>query len=178
MSEFTAPGVRDVDPFAGDPDLSDVGAEEVSDLDDLRSEIEAEVNESVSPVTVIPVLGRPRYTVRFRTDFTGQDIDSLRKRARNKRMSEGIDGVKFAALLLAFACKGILRDGEEMSGSLGVDQPVVFTTTEFQAILGTGNADETVRKFYGLEGHVDAAARRLMAEAGWGEEFDALDPTE
>lgn len=186
MSDFTAPGVaasnrlEDAvdeyrDAIAQDPDLAGLGDEEVSsDLDDLR----AELNADVSPTTSIPVLGRPGYAVRFRTDFTGRDLDLLRKRAKDRKMSDGIDGVKFASLLLAFTAQGITRAGAELSEQLGTTAPVTFTTREFQELMGTTTADTTVRKFYGLEGHVDAAARRLMTEAGWGDEVDAMDPTE
>lgn len=156
-----------------DPDLDGLGDDvEPSDLSDLRAELNAEV----APTTVIRVDGRPKYAVQFRTDFTAKDLDSLRKRAKNKRMSDGIDGVKFAALLLAFTCQAIRRDGADLD--LGTDKAVTFTTREFQELIGTADADSTVRKFYGLEGHVDAAARRLMAEAGWGDEADLADPTE
>lgn len=158
----------------GDPDLDDLDNEASTDLDDLA----AELNADVAPTTTIAVTGRPGYAVRFRTDFTGKDLDSLRKRAKNKRMSDGIDGIKFAALLLAFTCQGITRAGRELAEDLDTKGPVTFTTRELQELIGTADADSTVRKFYGLEGHVDAAARRLMVEAGWGDEVDAMDPTE
>lgn len=148
-----------------------------SDLDDL----EAELTAAVTPSTVIPVLGRPAFAVRFRTDFTGKELDALRKAAADKRFADGIDGVKFAALLLAKTCLGILRHDSEdaMREALGVTAPVTFVTRELQGKYATtGSADATVRKFYGLEGHVDATARRLMAEAGWGDDVYATDPTQ
>lgn len=162
-----------------DPDLDNLDTgEDRSDLDDLRAELTA----TVAPTTTIPVLGRQGYAVRFRTDFTGRDLDALRKKARNKRFVDGVDGIRFASLLLAFAAQGITRQGRELGEQLGADGPVTFTSPELQDLLGTRNdpnpADATVRKLYGLEGHVDAAARRLMAEAGWGDEVDAEDPTE
>ena len=168
MTAYTAP-----EPL--DPDLALDGDDEAgSDLDDLRAELTA----AITPTTTIPVPGRPRYAVRFRTDFTGKDLDGLRKKAKDKRMSGGVDGVRFASLLLALTCQGITRDGVELSEQLGVSGPVTFTTRELQELLGTPNADSTVRALYGLEGHVDSAARRLMVEAGWGDEVDAMDPTE
>ena len=173
-SEFTAPGTPTVDDV--DPDLAGIGddEQEASDLDALRAELNAEV----APTTTIPVAGRPGYAVRFRTNFTGRDLDSLRKKAKDKRMVDGIDGVRFASLLLAFSCQGITRNGRELAEDLDLNAPATFTTRELQELLGTTTADATVRKLYGLEGHVDAAARRLMTEAGWGDEVDALDPTE
>lgn len=172
-SEFTAPGT----PRDTDPDLDALSRDDdevTSDLDDLR----AELNADVAPTTTIPVTGRPGYAVRFRTDFTGKELDKLRKLAKDKRMVDGIDGVRFASLLLAATCQGITRNGRELAEDLELAKPVTFTSPELRELLGTVNADETVRKLYGLEGHVDAAARRLMVEAGWGDEVDALDPTE
>lgn len=171
---FAAPGLRDLDEDRLDPDLAGIGDEaEPTELDDLRAELTA----AVTPTTTINVEGRPGYAVKFRTDFTGRDIDTLRKRAKNKRFTDGVDGIKFAALLLAFTCKGITRKGEPLElGQAG--DVVTFTTPELQEMLGTNDADSTVRKFYGLEGHADAAARRLMVEAGWGDEADVSDPTE
>lgn len=167
MTAYTAP-----EPL--DPDLALDDDTASSDLDDLKAELTA----VVAPTTTIPVLGRPAYAVRFRTDFTGKDLDGLRKKAKDKRMTDGVDGVRFASLLLALTCQGITRNGRELSEDLGTSAPVTFTTPELQELLGTANADTTVRALYGLEGHVDSAARRLMVEAGWGDEVDALDPTQ
>lgn len=174
-SEFTAPGTPSLDDVIGsDPDLEGIGQDDPTDLDAIA----AELNAAVAPSTTIPVLGRPDYAVRFRTDFTGNDLDSLRKRSRNKRMTDGIDGIKFSALLLAFTCQGITRKGRGLEEDLGADRAITFVSTELKELLGNPgmSADDTVRKFYGLEGHVDATARRLMVEAGWGDEVDA-DPT-
>lgn len=179
--DFTAPGTP-VDTIADrltvDPDLDNLHLDqpEPSDLDDLRAELTAQV----APSTVIKVLGRPRYAVRFRTDFTGKDLDNLRKRAKDKRYKDGVDGIRFASLLLALTCEAILRDGKPLD--LDGTSPVTFTSRELQDLLGTaGNpnpADATVRALYGLEGHVNAAAEKLMTEAGWGDEADVADPTE
>lgn len=171
--DFTAPGTTaTADPF-GDPDLDNLDAPEAtSDLDDIAAELTAEV----APTTTIVVEGRPDYAVRYRTNITAQDLDSLRKRAKNKRFSDGIDTVKFSSLLLAFTAQAIIRKGTDLE--LDGVTPVTFTTRELQAVYGTGDADTTVRKFFGLEGHVDAAARKLLTEAGWGDEADTADPTQ
>lgn len=157
-----------------DPDLDDLDTGDVDDLTDLR----AELNADVSPTVTLDVTGRPGWQITYRVDFTGRDVDLLRKKAKDRKFADGVDGVRFAALLLGLTCQGIHRTGKDLPGALGVDGPVLFTTPALQDLLGTSNADTTVRKLYGLEGHVDAAARRLMAEAGWGDEADLADPTE
>lgn len=155
-----------------DPDLDglDLGTED-SDLDQL----DAELGALDAATTVLEVPLRPGYTVRCRTDFTGADLEKLRKAARDKRYADNIDGVKFAALLIASTAEAILRQGDPLV--LDGASPVTFTTPELRARYGTANAADTVRAFFGREGHVDAAARRLTSEAGWGDDLYAVDPT-
>lgn len=155
-----------------DPDLAglDLGAED-SDLDQLDEELGAIADTS----TVLEVPLRPGYSIRCRTDFTGADLEKLRKAARDKRYADGLDGIKFAALLIAANTTAILRQGEPLA--LDGVSPVTFTTPELRARYGTANAADTVRAFFGREGHVDAAARRLTTEAGWGDDLYAVDPT-
>lgn len=171
--DFTDPTATAASDLTGDPDLDELalGADS-SDYDELADELSALTDLS----TVIEVIKRPGYGVRCRTDFTGLDIDLIRKKCRDKKFSDGIDGVKFASLLLASFATAILRNGEllELDGV----SPVTFTSKPLQERMGTATADATVRKFYGLEGHVDAAGRRLMNEAGYGDEVYATDPTQ
>ena len=169
---FDGPGLRDQ--AHPDPDLDGLDAlgSEGSDLDDLRNELTAKVAET----TTIPVTGRPGYAVRCRLDFTSRDLDGLRKRCKDKRFVDKVDGIKFAALLLALTTVAVVRHGRDLE--LEGVSPVTFTTPEFQGVYGTADAQSTVRAFYGLEGHVDAASRVLLEEAGWGDEAYAADPTE
>lgn len=155
-----------------DPDLDnlDLGAED-SDLDQL----DAELGAITAATTTLEVPLRPGYSIRCRTDFTGADLEKLRKAARDKRFADGLDGVKFAALLIASNTDAILRQGDPLV--LDGVSPVTFTTPELKTRYGTANAADTVRAFFGREGHVDAAARRLTSEAGWGDDLYAVDPT-
>lgn len=177
--DFTAPGLLDdsnrghLDETYRDPDLDNLHLDDAqdNDLDDLRAELTAKVAES----TTIEVLGRPGYAVRCRVDFTGKDLDLLNKRARDKRFAGGVDGIKFASLVLAFTCLAIVRQGKDLE--LEGTSPITFTSPELQRLLGTDSADATVRALFGLEGHIDAATKRLLDEAGWGDEAYAADPT-
>lgn len=156
----------------GDPDLDELTlGEDVNDYDSLDDELTAITDLT----TVIEVPKRPGYGVRCRTDFTGLDIDLIRKKCRDKKFSDGVDGVKFASLTLASFAVAIIRNGEEFT--LDGEGPITFVSKPLQERMGTTTADATVRKFYGLEGHVDAAGRRLMNEAGYGDEVYAVDPT-
>lgn len=201
MTEFTAPGVEGLDPdkfdhlaadagpgptlstYAGDPDLEALtggnpaaGMGAGSELDDLKAELHADVTAT----EVLAVDGRPRYSVRFRTDFTGKDLDLCRQLSRDKSYEDKLDGVKFGALLLAKTCVHILRDGQvlELGGKVAT-----LTEPEFMDLMlrpderGPLKAVDVVRRFYGLDGHVDAAARKLLEVAGWGDEARKADPT-
>lgn len=161
--------------LAADPDLGALDKlEPSSDLEDIRAELTA----TVTPTTTIEVTGRPGYSVTFRTDFTGKDLDLLRHRCKNRRFVDGFDGVKFAALLLGFTCQGITRKGTDLADQLDTTGPVTFATRALQELYGTADVDSTVRKFYGLEGHVSTTATQLMTEAGWDDEATVADPTE
>ena len=171
--DFTAPGVTS-STLTGDVDLDALalGEDSSSDYDDLDAELGA--IEDLS--TVIEVPKRPGYALRCRTDYTGLDVDLIRKKCRDKKFADGVDGIKFASLLLGVMTTAILRNGEELE--LDGTSPVTFATPALQARMGTSSVDQTVRKFYGLEGHVDAAGRRLMNEAGYGDDVYAVDPTQ
>jgi len=156
----------------GDPDLDAIAlGEDGSDYDDLDTEL----RELADLTTLIEVPKRPGYALRCRTDYTGLDVDLIRRKCRDKKFSDGIDGIKFASLLLATMTTAIVRNGVDLE--LDGTSPVTFVSKPLQERMGTGTADATVRKFYGLEGHVDAAGRRLMNEAGYGDEVYAGDPT-
>lgn len=170
---FDAPGLTDAQPAAGAPDeeTPDLSVGSLStDLADLAAELAPITTETVD----LEVPLRPGYSVRCRTDFTGLDLDKWRKAARDKKFIDGIDTIKLAALLIGATCTAILKGGREVLSDGAV---VTFATAEFRGQLGTTVVEQAVRRFYGQEGHVDAAGRRLLNEAGWGEEVYVVDPT-
>lgn len=167
----------DTAPLPPDDDTTAVGTE-VSDLDAIREELakppaEDAVNED--DFTTIAVDTRPGYSIRCRLDFTGHDLDRWRKAAHNKRFTDKLDGIKFAALLIGATCVAVLRNGKPVSqDGEPIDYP--FQNRAFMGTLGGHDVDSTVRAFFVREGLVDAAARRVTLEAGWGEDVYA-DPT-
>ena len=166
MPEFTDPTAT-----AHDEDLDALALGEVaSDVDDLDDEL-AQLDDST---IVLEVPRRPAYGIRCRTDFTGRDLDLIRQKCRDKKFTSGIDGVKLSALLIAANTIAIVRNGVDLE--LDGEAPITFVSKPFQKRMGTATADATVRAFYGLEGHVDAAGDRLLAEAGWGDSVYTVDP--
>lgn len=178
MSDFTAPGVtpqtRD-ELLAADPEL---GAMPVDD--DLESDLDAierELTADAALTTLVPMELRPGWAVRCRIDFDGKALDGLRKQAKDRKFADGVDGTKFAALLVASQAEAIVRQGKDLTLP-DVDGPVTFLTRELQERIGVGTAREAVLKLFAAPGQVDKAGRILLAEAGYSEEGESLeDPT-
>lgn len=163
------------DDAAADPDLANTdttggGADPDNDLDVIANELGGDLAVEVIQV---PVEGRDGWVGHYRSDFTGRDIDGLRKQAKDRKFADGFDGIKFGSLLLGLTCVGISRHGQDMvlDGSA-----LTFASKGLQDSLGTRGVVATVRKVYGgRDGFIDAAARKIMEDAGWGD--DAPDPS-
>lgn len=154
-----------------------------SDLDDLRAELidPPAATDDGDPYagddfTTVPVTTRPGYAIVCRLDFTGRDLDRWRKAARDKRFEDKLDGIKFAALLLGATCVAVLRHGRVLRHD-GEPMDVPFQHPAFMGLYGASTVDATVRAFFKREGVLDAAARTVTTEAGWGDEVYATDPT-
>ena len=143
-----------------------------SDLTRLKADLESETRTDV----LLAVPGRPLYSARFRTDVSGDEIDRWRKSAKSKRHVDGIDSVKFAGLILANTCLEVIRDGEVLTDSEG--DPITFRSVElWKGTLEAATAASGVLKFYGRDGHANAASNTVLGESGWGEDLLPLDPT-
>lgn len=176
-NDFTAPGLDDspramLDETYPEPDL--VVGSTTNDLDALRDELAAQADQADEDVTTLEVPSRPGYAIRCRLDFTGLDLDRFRKAARNKRLADGLDNVRFSALLIGATTTAILKNGKPITDE-GI--PVTFATPAFRQLYQAANVDEAVRGFFKREGLIDAAARKLADEAGWGDEVYTADPT-
>ena len=166
----------DVDDVLG---LNDVEPDETdnSDLEAIRGELVAGGGVDTK---LLEVEGRPGYAVEFRLDFTSRDVDRIRKAAHDRTFADKVDGIKFAALLLAKTCVAIHRNGApiELDG-----RPATFTEPEFLDLLKRDGerqpvkAVDGVRRFYVLEGRIEAHARTVMEAASWGDEAREVDPT-
>ncbi len=175
--ETPLPGAAYVDPdlaaLAGDaPDTAE------TPLDDLAAELAEDLDVSVT----LPVEIRPRWKVKFRTDFKSREVEKIRKQCHDKAFSDKIDGAKFAALLIATTCVAIYRDGNPVPLESG--REATFMEPEFLDMFKRPadgpaplKAVEAITRFYGGDGRIDAIAKQLMEEAGYGSEVVAVDPT-
>lgn len=183
--DFTAPGTPRTDAEReADPQLEpglEVGTDS-SDLDDLRAELVEPVDQGAEDpyagedFVTVPVTTRPGWAIVCRLDFTGRDLDRWRKAARDKRFEDKLDGIKFAALLLGATTVALLRDGKPVQHE-GETIDLPFQHRAIMGLYSARTVDETVRAFFRREGVLDAAARRVTTEAGWGDEVYATDPT-
>lgn len=140
-----------------------------SDLDLLRADLpELKVQD-----TRLPVPGREKYEVAFRTNIDEPELEGWRKRCKSKQHTDGIDGIKLGKLLLANTCVGIYRDGKQLLDSEG--DPLKFAHQEFLSLLGTPSAAEAVKGFYQLDSSISSVSQAVMRAAGWGDELDPLD---
>lgn len=136
------------------------------------AQIKADVADDGPEPSTFPIPGRPGYTATFRADLQWHELDTWQKRAKGKR---GVDNAKYGALLLANACLELHKGGRRLVDEAG--DPLNFRHPELLAILEVRSASDAVRRFYGRDGDVDAAARAVMAESGWGDDLQPLDPT-
>lgn len=144
-------------------------------LDDLRAELAEEVG--AEPLT-LPVPARPRYSVRYSTDVDGELLSRWTKASKDRHAPNGVDELSLACRILANQAIGVLRDGDEL---LDEGKPLRFRSRAFLDILGVGSPTEAVRKLYGRDGHVQAAALEVLRSAGYDDDAlataSAADPT-
>jgi hypothetical protein len=100
----------------------------------------------------------PRYVVTYRAD---------------------LDGKKFAGMIVAATCDEIVRDGRRLDDDAG--RPLRFNHRWLMNALHAATAAECAAKFYANDAELDAVARAVMTESGWGEDAQAaatpMDPS-
>ena len=152
-----------------DPELVTPGP--TTALDELRSELAAEV---ATPPLTLAVPGRTDYAVRYSTELAHEQLTAWRKTARDKQAPEGIDELRWASIVLANQAEVVLRKGVEVELD---GRPANFQHEGFRGMLGADlRATAAVRKFYGRDSDVIAAALAVIRAAGYGDDADA-DPT-
>ena len=114
----------------------------------------------------LPVMERDGYEVVYNKMV---DYDDLQLWMQSCRTRQGINELKMSCIVLGNQCIGIKRHGEMLVHD---GQSVTFRTPEFKRIFTGGDgqvpsAIDTVKRFYGLDGHVLQTARYLMREAGY-----------
>lgn len=161
-------------------DLPDDGAEapvagaHVSDLQAIAAELAETLAEHVD----VPVPTREGWSVRCLTDVSADDLDAWRKAAKSKRHEDGINAAKLMRLVLANKVVGIIRHGVPLVDGHGED--LSFRHRGFWPLVGITRKDATasdvVKAFVVKDGAIDAMAKTVLEESGWGDDLTP-DPT-
>jgi len=139
-------------------------------LNELRRVIEKEVRR---PNIEIDVPDREGVSVVFSPNITEPELRKWRKDAGEGRKS-GMDFMKFATIIVGQTCQYILFNGEEVTDE--DENPLTFASRE---ILDMVNEEipipNGIRRFWGSDPHLQASALKIIDEAGWGEEAEAVE---
>lgn len=156
-------------PTSGEQELSQLEGQlapsKHSLLDDLRADLAADLAEHFE----LDVPGRPGWRVRFSNDVSADELDNWQNQAKSKRHQGGLDGGKFARLIVSNKAIALLRGGEVLRDAY--DEEFTFRHREFWALVGATSAADAVKAVYQLDGSIDAASRAVLSAAGWGDDL-------
>lgn len=150
----------------GAPDAASpvAGDRSTTVLDGLLSDLRR-TSDTTGALT-LTVNARPGYEVRCRTDIAYEELSVWTSASIDPAMAAGSNELLLGCTILAQCVVAIIKDGEdvvERSGAL-----VTFHSPELQQALGTLQAVDAVRAFFVRDGHVTAASKMLLDEAGYG----------
>lgn len=137
-----------------------------SDLETLRADMAKEILEEVA----LPVPSRPGYEAVHVADISGELINDLRRRAKDRKQEGGVDPIRLVSNLLVATNVAIRKDGRRLVDDDG--EALTYRSAEFLEIMGETSAARAVRKFYLRDGELTSAANALMTAAGWGESLE------
>lgn len=142
-------------------------------LSRLREKLTAVIeNEEVQ----IEVPKRPGVTLVISPNISQAEVKQWRRKAgENPKTGVGFDPNKFAAVIIASTCRGIFLDGEEVTTDEG--DPVTFATPFVKEWMDAFDPFDAVKKMYGLDPHMEAAAGAILDASGYGDEVNVVDPT-
>lgn len=127
-------------------------------LDSLLADLTAAQDKFETCEFEVP--GKPSLTIRYATDVPYEMLSGWQRAAASSEAPM----LRSAMSLLAWACRGILADGEMITDN---GQPVTFLTPAVQTRLGVTTAPDAVRAFYGKDGSVLGTYIALLKAAGY-----------
>ena len=147
---------------------------EPSLLDKLKAKIEAEVKRKD---IFINVPERPGVSLRISPNISQGQVRKWRREA-GEETKNGMDATKFATYVIGHTTEGILLNDEEVKDDAGYS--LGFASDEILSMTQTSRPiPDAVRKFFGLDPHVEAAALAILDAAGFGDTIEPNeDPTE
>lgn len=171
--EAVARPTDEVDPNLGLGIDDETLAAGTTQLDALEDELGAEVE---GDDFYVPVPRRPGYELRFKSHLDGELMGKWARSAADRKALGGIDELKLSKLVLTNLNTGIVRNGDLVTVD-GV--PMTIRSRGFLDVMKEGRPFDAVKKLYGSDGHLMAAAREVLSECGYGEDLVAAakDPT-
>lgn len=152
-----------------------------SPLDQLRASMAQEPD--VEEFVTLKVTARPGVSVKYSTDLDNETIEMWRRASRRKKARPGQDAetdeLKFACLVLAGQCKGVLTNGQEVFDDDG--RPLTFASPLLWDMVGAAGQQmdpmTVIRKFYVRDAHVSLTSGEILLDAGFGDEVERESPT-
>jgi hypothetical protein len=144
---------------------------EMTVLDKLRGELSKKVRR---PDIHLEVPERPDMAVRFSPNMTQQQVRAWRRNAGDDT-KQGMDTVKFACLVLANTCTGILLDGELVTDDAG--EALTFGDEPVMRMVDADRVQDAIRAIYAVEPHIEATALAVMDASGFNDSVEQVDPT-
>lgn len=143
-----------------------------SPLADLERELLVDLGDGH---TRLEVDGRPGWVAVYRRDFTGEDLERFRKRAKKGKR---VDPIHFGAILIAATMVRLEKGGAPVEDpDLADGTPLTVRSSYLSTLYGTPSAAETARRFFGTDGYVNAQCEGILEAAGWGDEAVDADPS-
>lgn len=156
----------------GARDMDGSAVREDTQLARLREVVRRKVERA--PV-LIPVPERPGVSVKVSPNITQSQMKNWRKNA-GEDSRNGLDGTKFACLVIGHTTTGIYIDDEEVfdegGNYLNFAHPIVLEMTET-----TRPVPDAVRAMFGVDPHIESAALAILDAAGYSDTVAAVDPT-
>ncbi len=139
-------------------------------LEQLRTEVSKKVER---PEIEIGVPERDGVTVRFSPNITQHQLRAWRKNS-GENSKDGFDPLKFACYVVGSTCTAILVNDEVAQDENGVD--VTFASPEILEMTNDIRpVPDGIRRFYGVDPHLESTALAILDHAGYGDEVEPLE---
>ena len=139
----------------------------------ILAELTAAVQKEVElPEVRIDVKERPGVSVTYSPNVDSNELKSWRSKSTNKKTGE-LDSIKFSCLVLGNTMTGIWMNEEEVFDETG--NPIEFMSTTFAEMMQVALAQvnpHAIRKFYGVDAHLESTALAVLDHAGYGDEIE------
>lgn len=142
--------------------------------DNLKDTLRGMLSKKVDkPPFACPVPAREGVSVVFNANISSQQLNTWRRKSRNKSYGGGVDTIRFAALVLASQNIAIKFNGEVAKNDEG--ENLTLRDSEIQDMLGALSNLQAVGELFGYEGHMITASQGLLEAAGWGDDDDEFE---